>query len=68
MLPWGAMAGTLTLNYWQHRRNRPTICSTTRRFVPKPVVVVALCVGFAGLVAHVIDGYSIKIDLGDLTD
>ena len=68
MLPWAALLGTLGLNFWQHKHGRPTICATTRRFLPKPIACVLLFVGFVALVAHVLDGYDVKIDLSDLSD
>lgn len=66
MNPWVPMAGTLTWNFLRHRRGKATICSTTRRIVPRPVAAVLLFVGFVALVAHVLDGYDVKINLSDL--
>lgn len=68
MNPWVPLAGALTWNYLRHRNRKPTICSTWRHFIPKRLAYVLLFVGFVALVAHVLDGYDIKLDLDRLTD
>lgn len=67
MNPWGPFAAALGWNYIRHRRRKPTICSTTRRIVPKPLAGLLLFVGFVALAAHVLDGYTVDIDLTDRT-
>ncbi len=57
MNPWGPLAAALGWNYIRHRHKKPTICSTTRRLIPKRVACVLLFCGFVTLVAHVLDGY-----------
>lgn len=72
MLAWGALAGALGIDYWQHKRQRPTLCSTGR-VVPKPVLYTGLAVGLAALLRHLERGYDrdfalVRIDLTRLTD
>lgn len=57
MNPWALLAGLLAYNYRRHLHGRPTICSTTRRYVPAPVAGALLCAGFGWLLPHVIRGY-----------
>lgn len=66
--PWVPLVGTLAYNFRQHRRGRPTLCSTTRRVIPMGPLAVLLVLGFVGLGAHLYDGYAIKINLDNLTD
>ena len=66
MLPWGALLGTLGLNYWQHKHGKPTICSTGRRFIPPAAFLLGWCFLTGWLVPHYLDGF--KIDLEHLTD
>ena len=66
MLPWGALLGTLGLNYWQHKHGKPTICSFGRRFISPRMFLVGLAIGLGWFVPHYLDGF--KIDLEHLTD
>jgi hypothetical protein len=58
MIVWGALMGTLGLNYARHRRGRSTLCSVTRRHVPvqrpegRLAVVVAWGVLTGWLIPH----------------
>lgn len=64
MNPWVPMGATIGYNYLQHRRGRPTLCSTTRRIVPRRMVAGAvLIVAFDGLLTHFLNGYPLAIDL-----
>lgn len=54
---WAALLGVFGYNYSRYRRGLPTICATTRRLLPRSVAAVALCVGFAYLLGHVLNGY-----------
>ena len=67
MLPWAALLGTLGLNYSQHKRGRPTLCSTARRFIPGWLMTLLLCAGMGWLVPHYWLGF-LKVDLDRLTD
>lgn len=55
------LVAAIVVNYRQHRHHRPTICSTTRRLLPRPAAAVGLCVGFAYLLGHVLNGYPKEI-------
>lgn len=52
------LVSAVVTNYAQHRRHRPTICSTTRRYLPAPIAGALLCAGFGWLLPHVLRGYS----------
>lgn len=52
------LAAAVVVNYRQHRRGRPTICSTTRAHVPAPLVAAGLSAGYAYLLGHLLRGYS----------
>lgn len=58
MNPWLPLAGTLGFNYARHRVGLSTICSTTRKYVPREVATVGLFAGFGVLLVHVRRGYS----------
>ena len=67
MNPWVPLAGTLAYNYARHLRGQSTICSTTRRALPKKwLAVTVVLLGFDALLVHYVNGYDIKIDLSDL--
>ena len=66
MLAWGALLAALGVDYWQHRRHKPTLCSTARRFAPPIVFVTAWGLLTQWLVKHYIEGF--HVDLGELTD
>jgi hypothetical protein len=51
------LVAAVVTNYAQHRRRRPTICSTTRRYVPKVLAGALLSAGFSWLLPHVLNGY-----------
>lgn len=57
MLPWAALLGSLGLNYRQHRRGQPTICSATRSKIPALLADSALLAGYIVLRGHVVRGY-----------
>lgn len=71
MLAWSALGAALGIDYAQHRRGAPTICSTGR-IVPEPLLYGALGVGFTMLLLHLRNGYlrdrAFRIDLTRLTD
>lgn len=67
MLPWGALLGTLGLNFWQHKHGRPTLCSTGRRFIPAPLMVLLWLALSSWLLPHYWLGF-LKVDLDRLTD
>lgn len=52
MLVWSALLGTLGLNVWQHKHDRPTLCSTGRRFVPGALMALAWGVLTGWIVPH----------------
>lgn len=66
MNPWLPLAGALAYNVRRHMQGKSTICSTTRRLLPKTVAVAGLFVGFEALLVHYLNGYPIAINL-DLT-
>lgn len=52
MIPLVMLVGSLVVNFVQHKRGRPTICSTTRKRIPATVFV-GLWAGFnAWFVGH----------------
>lgn len=57
-MAWLGLAAALAWNYREHRRGRPTICSVTRRALPRPASAAALVTGFVVLLVHVWRGYS----------
>ena len=61
MNPWAPLAGTLAYNYARHKVGLPTLCSTTRKYVPREVVAAGLSTGFVALLAHVWRGYPKEI-------
>lgn len=42
MIPLVMLLGSLVVNYVQHKRGKPTICSTTRPVIPTPVFLAGL--------------------------
>lgn len=62
MLAWGSLAAALGIDYIQHKRNRPTLCSTARKFVPPLLFVVSWGALTGWLVEHYIDGFRIDLD------
>lgn len=57
MSAWAVLLGSLGLNYANHRSGLPTICSTGRRYVPRPLMTAALDLGYLLLRDHVLNGY-----------
>ncbi|WP_182377910.1 hypothetical protein [Nocardioides sp. WS12] len=57
MNPWLPLAGTLGFNVACHLVGLPTICSTTRKYVPRKVAMPLLAGGAVGLLVHVWRGY-----------
>jgi hypothetical protein len=51
------LLGVIALNYARHRRGLPTICSTTRRVLPRHISAAALGIGWLYLAVHVWRGY-----------
>lgn len=68
MLVWSALLGTLGLNVWQHKHDRPTLCSTGRRFMTPGLFLLGWGLLSAWICPHFIGGFPVKIDLNDLTD
>lgn len=62
MNPWGPLAATLAYNYLRHRRHKPTLCSTARRFVPAAGMAIGWGVLTGWLVDHYYDGFKVTID------
>ena len=60
-MAWFGLVAALVHNYVQHRRGRPTICSVTRRVLPRPVSAAGLGIGFVVLVVHVWRGYAPRV-------
>lgn len=56
-MAWFGLGAALAWNYLEHKRHRATICSTTRRYLPRPVSTAFLCAGSAALAVHVWRGY-----------
>ena len=56
-MAWLGLAATLAWNYRQHRRGRATICSVTRRTLPRPAFLAAWTGLAAYLAIHVWRGY-----------
>lgn len=56
-MAWLGLIATLGWNYRQHRHGRATICSTTRRALPRPAFLLAWASVAAGLAIHVWRGY-----------
>jgi hypothetical protein len=52
MIPLLVLAGSLVVNYIQHRRGKPTICSTSRRHLPAILFVAGWSVFNAWFVRH----------------
>lgn len=50
---WLCMAGTLAYNVSRHLRGKSTLCSSTRRVLPWPVIFGGLVGLFTWLVLHV---------------
>jgi hypothetical protein len=60
VLPWGALLGTLGLNFWQHKHGRSTICARTRSVVP-PWLFLILWWSFSRwMERHILDGYDVR--------
>lgn len=57
MGPWGALLGALGLNYLNHRRGKPTLCSSTRPYVPPVVFCLAWGVLTGWLLPHYCGGF-----------
>lgn len=57
MNPWGPMAATIGFNYACHRLGLPTLCSTTRRYLPREVAMTLLAIGVTTLGVHIYRGY-----------
>lgn len=51
------LASVLGWNYANHRRGRPTICSTFRRHVPPEAAVAGIAAGAYALTVHLLRGY-----------
>jgi hypothetical protein len=62
MVAWGSLAAALGIDYWQHKRHKPTLCSTARRFLPPLAFVVSWGVLTGWLVDHYIDGFTVELD------
>lgn len=56
-MAWLGLLATLGWNYHQHRHGRATICSVTRRTLPRPAFLLAWTAAAAGLAVHVWRGY-----------
>lgn len=56
-MAWLGLVVTIGWNYRQHRHSRATICSITRRVLPRPAFVALWAGVAAGLGAHVWRGY-----------
>lgn len=56
-MAWFGLLAAIIWNYIAHRRGRPTICSVTRRVLPRLVSATGLIVGFVVLFIHVWRGY-----------
>lgn len=61
---WALIGAALAVNYHNHTHGRPTICSTGRRVLPKPILLPALGVGAGVLIAHVAKGYMKDLQVG----
>lgn len=57
MNPWAALLGVLAYNYRCHRRGRPTICATTRRYLPRWAFLTGWAALTGYMVPHVLRGY-----------
>lgn len=66
MLAWGALLAALGVDWLQHKRHKPTLCSTARKYVPPLLFVAAWGVLTQWLVRHYVDGFKIQLD--KLTD
>lgn len=64
--PLAVFAGAIAYNLHEHKHDRPTACSTTRKFVPAALFVLGWCVLSGWLIPHYVEGF--KIDLDNLTD
>jgi len=51
------LLGVLLYNYARHRRHLPTICSTTRRYLPPWAVVVGWSALTGYMLPHLLRGY-----------
>lgn len=57
MNPAGLLLGLLAYNYRRHLLGRHTICSTTRRLVPWPAVLIGWAALTAWILPHIRRGY-----------
>lgn len=57
MNPWVPLGATLAFNVGCHVVGLPTLCSTTRKYVPREVAMPLLAGGAVVLAVHVWRGY-----------
>jgi hypothetical protein len=58
---WALIAAAVALNYSNHRRGRPTICSVGRT-LPRPVLLPVYAAGAIVLGVHVARGYRAVVE------
>lgn len=61
MLGWVALLGTLAYNYRRHRRGKPTICATFRRYVPRWAVIPFWSAVTGYMIPHLWRGYPYRL-------
>jgi hypothetical protein len=57
-MAWLGLAATIAWNWHEHKHHRPTICSLTRRALPRPVFLATGVTGAVVLGVHVWRGYA----------
>lgn len=57
LMAWLALFVTVRWNWHEHTRGRATMCSVTRKLLPKWAVVVLIPAGALALLMHLIRGY-----------
>lgn len=57
MPPLLMLIAALVTNYARYRRHESTICSTTRRHLPRPLAALGLVGFFAWFFPHLLGGY-----------
>jgi hypothetical protein len=56
-MPWLGLGATLAWNLHRHRRGKSTICSITRRVLPKPRFLLGWGVFSWVMIRHILNGY-----------
>lgn len=63
MTGWALLVAAVAVNYSEHRQGRSTICSTSRRRLPRPVLLGLYGAGAVSLGVHLARGYQAAVDV-----